>query len=158
MNRFETRLQHVSNVLAITSGVLFAVAKYFPSVFPASTPVDEYSRAGSTWEPPLHNAHVLVVPLLLFACGVIWKSHIVPKWNSVLNSHHRVRKKFSGLALLFVAIPMIATGYLIQVSVSEQLRYAFVVVHLATSAVWSLAYVRHATSRPSSLRTSTPET
>jgi hypothetical protein len=146
LNRFDTRLQHISNVLAITSGLLFAIAKYFPSVFPGSAPVDEYSRAGSPWEPILHNAHILVVPLLLFACGVIWKSHIVPKWRSVLGSHHTVRKKWSGLSLLFVAIPMIATGYLIQVSVNEQLRYAFVVIHLATSAVWSLAYLKHALS------------
>jgi hypothetical protein len=144
LNRFESRLQHFSNVLAITSGVLFAGTKYFPTYFSPSHVVDEYSRAQSPIEPWMHDAHVLVVPLLIFACGLIWRSHIVPKWNGMRASRRKVPKLLTGLALLIVALPMIATGYLIQVSVSETVRWTFVVIHLATSAIWTLAYAKHA--------------
>jgi hypothetical protein len=145
--RSEARLQHFSNTLAIGSGLLLAAAKYLPLISPVPTSGDEYSRASSPWEPLAHNAHVLLVPLLLFACGVIWKSHIVPKWNGYRASSCKVPKKFSGLSLLFIALPMIATGYLIQVSVDERLRLAFVIVHLMTSAVWTIAYVTHARTK-----------
>jgi hypothetical protein len=133
----ETRLQHAANILTIGTGIAYVWTKYF---FRSSDP---YSNSGSPWEPLSHNSHVVVVPLLVFACGVIWRSHILPKWQSVKTSTHVIRKTASGLGLLFVLVPMILTGYLIQVSVDEVWRKAWVVAHLVTSAVWTLSYVAH---------------
>jgi hypothetical protein len=94
MRASETRLQHVANFFTIGTGVAYVWTKYF---FHSSDP---YSNAGSPWEPLSHNSHVVVVPLLVFACGVIWRSHILPKWQSVRNSTHVIRKTASGLGLL----------------------------------------------------------
>lgn len=134
MRRFDTRLQHVSNVLAIGTGIAYAWAKYLA---PAANP---YSSA-SAWEGPTHSMHVLGVPLLVFACGFIWRHHVLPMWHH-LGSRSR-SKTFSGLGLIFVLVPMIATGYLIQVTVEENWRKAWVIVHLTASAAWSLSYLVH---------------
>ena len=137
MRESETRLQHAANILTIGTGLAYVWTKYF---FHSSDP---YSNTGSPWEPLSHNYHVVVVPLLVFACGVIWRSHILPKWQSVRTSTHVIRKTASGLGLLFVLVPMILTGYLIQVSVDDFWRKAWVIVHLATSAVWTISYIAH---------------
>ena len=137
MRKSDARLQHASNILGIGSGLLYAWFKYF------AKSSDAYSRQNFL-EPTFHDAHVLVVPLLVYGCGVIWHNHILPKIRAIRRNHpQRVSKTWSGLALLFILVPMIATGYLIQVSVDENWRKAWVVVHLATSAVWSLSYLIH---------------
>jgi hypothetical protein len=131
---WDARLMNAANVLTIGTGLAYAWAKYFAA---AANP---YSTV-STWEPPTHVLHILVVPLLVFACGYIWRSHIAPMLRK-LGSQTKT-KAVSGLALVVVLVPMIATGYLIQVTVDENWRKAWVVVHLVTSAAWALSYIAH---------------
>ncbi len=134
MKRFDARLQHTSNILTIGTGLAYAWAKYFA---PAA---NAYSSV-SAWEPSTHVAHVLVVPLLVYACGYIWRNHVIPMWHK-LGSRPKSQAA-SGLGLILVLLPMIATGYLIQVTVEENWRKAWVVVHLVTSSVWIISYGIH---------------
>ena len=138
MKTWESRLQHTANALAILTGTLFGCFKYFPS-----EPFDAYSPAMSPWEPWSHDAHVLAVPVLVYACGVIWRSHVAPQWRGRKSPKLQACKKWSGLGLLCVLLPMVATGYLIQVSVNEIWRKTWVIVHLLTSGAWTLSYVLH---------------
>lgn len=138
MKRWEIRLQHAANCLTIGTGLAYAIFKYLP---PAAA--DPYSRAQHPWEPAAHDLHVLAVPALVYACGVIWRSHISPQWTGQRSPTLGQGKKYSGLALLASLAPMIASGYALQVTVEDGWRRAWVVSHCVASATWTLGYVAH---------------
>jgi hypothetical protein len=46
-----------------------------------------------------------------------------------------------GVAVLFV--PMIASGYLLQVTVEESWRTVWIGVHIVTSGLWLVAFIAH---------------
>jgi hypothetical protein len=136
----ERRLEHLAHLLAFATGAGWAWFKYFGS---GSTAGDPYSNATSPWEPRFHDWHVIVVPLLVYACGVLWHGHVLPQLRGRHSARLGAGKKWSGLGMLAVLGPMILTGYLIQVSVEESWRKAWVAGHLVTSVGWSLAYGWH---------------
>ena len=132
MSTWEARLQHFVNFLVALTGIAYGYFKYF------GRGADPFSSVGSPYEPFFHESHVLVVPALVFACGLIWKSHVLKNLNT-----SRKAKRSSGLGLLCVLVPMVATGYLVQVAVDETWRKVFVWVHLVTSGVWVASYLSH---------------
>ncbi len=132
MTVWEARFQHIVNLLVALTGIGYAYFKYFGHA------ADPFSAVGSPFVPAFRDAHVLVVPALLFACGLIWRSHVLKNLNAP-----KKPKRASGIGLLCVLVPMAATGYLIQTAVDETWRKAFVWVHLVTSAVWVSSYLSH---------------
>ena len=130
MTRFEAWLQHASNLLVGGTGVVYGWMRY------VSKPVDEFAVVNHPWQPDLQHLHVLTAPLLVFACGMIWSQHVS------VRVHFEDRRK-TGLALAIGMWPMIASGYFIQVSVEERWRTAWIVVHVATSCLWLVAYGVH---------------
>jgi len=131
MTPWERRLQYVANLLVCGTGVLYAVMRYFMK------PTDEFAVVNHPWQPWVQHAHVLVAPLLVFACGSIWRLHVAEHWKRAT----RMRRSGPGLAIVFV--PMAASGYLLQTSVSDGWRQAWIVVHVASSAVWLVAFATH---------------
>lgn len=131
MNAWERGLQYAGNLLVCTTGVLYAVMRYLME------PADEWAVVNHPWQPFVQHLHVLVAPLLVFACGLIWRRHVSENWRR----EGRSRRSGPGLALVFV--PMIVSGYLLQTAVAEGWRQAWVVVHLCSSAVWLLAFAVH---------------
>jgi len=132
MNRWDSWILHAANVLVVSTGIVYAVMRYLLK------PVDEWAVINHPWQPHLQHLHVLTAPLLVFACGLIWNQHVA---ENLGRGGQRGRR--SGPGLLFALVPMILSGYLIQTTVAESWRQAWIVVHLISSAAWTLAFVGH---------------
>lgn len=84
------------------------------------------------------KGHVLVAPLFVLAIGFISVRHI---WRHIVRGVEPGRR--SGLLTVAALVPMVASGYLIQVVVSEGLRTAAVVTHVASSVVFTVGVGFH---------------
>ena len=132
MTRGEAWFAHASNLLVGGTGLVYGWMRYF------AEPADEFSVVNHAWEPDLRYQHILFAPLVVFSVGLIWRTHV---WKRV-RSGFRVRRKL-GLVLTAIVFPMIASGYLVQVTVGEGWRDAWIVVHVASSCLWILTYLVH---------------
>lgn len=132
MTRAEAWFSHVSNVLVGGTGLVYAWMVYF------AEPDDPFAVANHPLQPTLQHWHVLCAPLLVFACGLFWTNHV---WRRVRSGFPARRK--TGLSLFGLFAPMVVSGYLLQVAGSQTWRTVWVVVHVATSCIWMLAYVVH---------------
>ncbi|MCK5941767.1 MAG: hypothetical protein KAI24_07360 [Planctomycetes bacterium] len=136
MKRADARFTHASVALAAGTGLLYGGLLYFGEV------EDEFGPVQHAWVPTSQALHVVTAPLFVFALGLIWHYHVVQK----LRSGARPRRR-TGIALLSQALPMIASGYLLQVSVDELWRQIWVVAHVATSLLFVVAFVAHLLAR-----------
>ena len=118
----------------------------FPSARPISPPktivfaepTDEFALVNHPWQPALHLLHVVTVPLFVFALGLLWPTHIAPKLCSRATARRR-----SGIGLMALAVPMIASGYAVQVSVAVEWRTAWAWAHGVTSVLFLLLFLAH---------------
>jgi hypothetical protein len=132
VNRFESLMTQLATVLVGGTGVVYAVMRY------VLDPADEWSVVNHPWQPHVQHLHVLTAPLLVFAVGLMWSTHIRP---SLRNGGRRGRVTGLGLAVSFV--PMVVSGGLIQTAVDPTWRSVWIGLHLAASAMWLLAWVAH---------------
>jgi hypothetical protein len=132
MSRLDVVLVHAANLLVCATGLVWFVMRHLME------PADEFALQNHPLEDEFQAAHVLTAPLLLVMLGVVWAVHA----RVLLANGTRARRR-SGLALLFLAVPMAASGYLLQVAVDGTWRDAWVLVHLATSAAWIAAFLVH---------------
>ncbi|MFK7742010.1 MAG: hypothetical protein AB8H80_16965 [Planctomycetota bacterium] len=136
MRRVDKRVTYLSVLLVAGSGVGYGALRYFGEV------EDEFGLAMHPWLPSLQAWHVATAPLFVFALGLIWHHHILAK----LKSGARARRR-TGLLLLSQSLPMVASGYALQVSVDEDWRFAWVVAHCITSILFVVLFVLHLLSR-----------
>lgn len=118
--------------VASLTGFLFIWLKYFadkPDPFSLSHPYQNIVMA----------THVVLSPLLLFGVGMIWNSHVLKMWRS--SGVAELRQ--SGLVMLFLFFPMVASGYLYQCSADEALRAFWKWTHTGVSSVWALVGAWH---------------
>ncbi len=132
MTRSEAWCNHAANLAVGGSGLVYGWMLYFV------TSTDEFAIVNHPAQPALHSLHVLSAPLLVFAIGLLWTRHA---WGRV-RSGFRGRRK-TGLVLVALALPMVLSGYAIQVAVDEDFREGSVITHVASSILWILAYVVH---------------
>jgi hypothetical protein len=132
MTRAEAWCQHVANLLVGGTGLLYAWMRYL------AEPADEFAVVNHPWQPQVQHLHVLAAPLLVFATGLIWTDHV---WKRV-RSGFKPRRRL-GLSLFGLLVPMIASGYLLQVAVAEGTRAFWGWTHLVTSLAWAAVYVAH---------------
>lgn len=135
MTRLETLLLHLSNGLVAGTGIAYAVMSYL------MRPTDEWAVVNHPWQPHVQHLHVLSAPLLVFAVGVVWSRHVIPRFRN------GVEGRVSGIGLLVGFVPMAASGYLLQTAVDPGWRVAWVAVHLASSALWLAALASHQVRR-----------
>lgn len=150
MSRFEAWLLHAATALVGGTGLVYAWMRYL------ARPTDPYAVVNHPLQPLVQHLHIWLAPLLIFAVGVIWQSHVVQRWRREV---HRCR--WSGVSLLLTVAPMVASGYLLQTAVSPAWRTAWLAVHLTTSGLWLAAYPAHLLQRarrgaPSRRRTAEP--
>jgi len=131
VTRAEIAFVHLANALVGVTGAVYAVMRYF------MTPADEWAVVNHPWQPHVQHLHVLVAPLMVFAVGLIWSRHV----SSRLRNGREGRG--TGLGLLVAFVPMVVSGYLIQVAVEPSWRSAWIGVHLASSALWLVVFVAH---------------
>lgn len=123
---------HISTILVGVTGVVYAVMRYLME------PADAFSVVGHPWQPGVQYLHIVAAPFAVFAIGLIWKNHIYDHYRRGLATGRR-----SGISLMLTMAPMVVSGYLIQVSVGEFWRTAWIVVHCVTSFLWITGYLMH---------------
>jgi hypothetical protein len=132
VTRGEAFLVHAANLLVGGTGLAYAVVLFFVE------PVDEFAVVNHPAQPHLQHLHVLAAPLLVFALGAIWRSH------AMASRRFRIAERWrSGNTLIGLAVPMMASGYLLQVAVAEGWRQTWSIVHLATAGLWAAVSVVH---------------
>jgi hypothetical protein len=118
--------------LAAASGVVFGVMKYL------LTGSDPDSRLGHPWQPAILAAHVLAAPVAVFAMGLLLRGHALPQ----LKRREREGRR-TGLALTAVGMPLVFSGYLVQVFTGESLRKGTGWIHAALGTLFALAFLMH---------------
>ena len=131
MSRREAWLVHLANLLVGVTGVVYAVTRYLLA------PDDPFAAA-HPWQSPAQHLHVLVAPLLVFAVGLIFRSHALLGLQLDIRARRR-----SGVSLLALAAPMIVSGYLLQVAVEPGWRTAWAWIHGVAAALWLVATIVH---------------
>ena len=141
MTRAEAWFSHAATILVGGTGVVYGWMRYF------AEPVDEFAVVNHPLEPTALLLHILFAPLVVFACGLVWRNHV---WKRVVSGFSARRR--TGLLLFACFVPMALTGYLIQVTTSELWRDVSIVVHVATSVLWIVGYALHQLTPPRSAR------
>ena len=132
MGRWEQWTLHAATLLVGGTGLVYAWMKYWLE------PSDPYAVVNHPLQPQVQHLHVLAAPLLVFGVGILWREHAWKHWRRGVRSGRR-----SGASMLLTAAPMVVSGYLIQTTVTEQWRAAWVVVHLVASGLWLAGYLGH---------------
>jgi len=132
VTKAEAWFSHAATVLVGGTGVVYGWMRYF------AEPVDEFAVVNHPWEPTTLHLHILFAPLVIFACGLVWRSHV---WKRVVSGFRSRRK--TGLVLFAVFVPMAVTGYLIQTTTSLWLSNVWIWVHVGASILWIVGYVVH---------------
>lgn len=126
---------HLSNLLVGGTGLIYAWMVYLVK------PADPYAVVNHPLQPQVQHLHILAAPLLVFTAGLIWRRHVWAQWRRGNGERRR-----SGLSLVFLLVPMIVSGYLIQTAVDDAWRKVWVGLHLAASGLWLLGYAAHQVS------------
>lgn len=132
MKRWERWTFNVLSLAVVVSGFAYFWMKYFVE------PADPFAVVNHPWEIPMLNLHVLASPPFVLMFGVILNSHIMKKLRAT-----RIPNRKSGLASFGTFAAMIGSGYLLQVASGEGARQALVGVHVASGAVFTVAYCIH---------------
>jgi hypothetical protein len=132
MSPFERWLLWGSTALVGLSGFAFLWLKYFV------VPEDPYAVVNHPWQPFFLKLHILSAPLLVFAVGVVFLRHI---WRQFRSGRPGGRR--TGLTVVLVMLPMVATGYLLQTVASRDALRWLAWAHIATSTAYVLAIGGH---------------
>lgn len=132
MNAFQRRLVWGSSLLTgITGGIHWWMKNMLQ-------PVDPWAAINHPLQPWVLKAHILVAPVMVFAVGLITAEHVWKHWRQGVKAGRR-----SGLAAMWVFLPMVVSGYLIQAVTHAGWLSALVWTHLGTGAVYLIGLGAH---------------
>ncbi|MEM7244834.1 MAG: hypothetical protein AAF533_05790 [Acidobacteriota bacterium] len=117
----------------LVTGVAYWIMKDFMEPDPES-----FSILGHPWQPHAQHLHVLIAPLWLVGLGLFLRDHVLGRLRAGYRRH-----RGSGLTLACLVIPMVASGYLIQVSVDETWRDRNALLHVVSSLVFAVVHLWH---------------
>ncbi len=137
MNKLQLAFLQASAILTAASGIIFAWMKY------GMKSNDPFAVVNHPWQPFMLSAHVLVSPMLVFAFGWILNDHILAKFRNPTSP-----QRGSGIPSMAAIVPMILSGYLLQISTADATRQAMAVVHWMSSGLFVIAYAVHIITRP----------
>ena len=132
MKAWEAWLIRVAFGLVSASGLVYGVMKYLLAGS------DPDSRLGHPWQPAVLAAHVLAAPVAVFAMGLLLRAHALPQ----LKRGER-EGRTTGLALTAVGMPLVFSGYLVQVFTGESLRKWTGWIHAAVGLLFAIAFLMH---------------
>lgn len=101
-------------------------------------PLDEFAVINHPLQPWVLKAHVLLAPLMVFAIGLVAAEHIWRQYALGIRAGRR-----SGLLAMWTIVPMIGSGYLIQVVTSLPWLEALAWTHLGASGAYLVGLVLH---------------
>jgi hypothetical protein len=133
MTATERLLLHSSATASTVTGIVIWVMK---DLMP---PRDEFSVLGHPWQPHILAAHVLVGPVVVFALGLIARGHVL---QGLRDARPR-RGRWTGVATAALAVPMVLTGYLLQVVTSAGTRWWLAAAHILAGALFALLFFGH---------------
>jgi hypothetical protein len=133
VNRGAARFVHASVLATAGTGAVYAWMRWWLQ------PVDEFAVVNHPWQPTVQHLHVLAAPLLVFAVGLLWSAHALPR----LREGNPARRR-TGLLLVLLVWPMVLTGVLVQVVADERWRAIAGYAHGVASALWTAGYGGHA--------------
>lgn len=136
MSRAQILWLHISVALTALTGIVFAWMKY------AMKSDDPFAVANHPLQPHMLSAHVVISPILTFVLGWTFANHI---WPRIVVGDPR--RRLSGLTGALMIVPMIASGYLLQISTADALRNAMAIAHWITSGVFVIGYLTHLTRK-----------
>ncbi|HET8946984.1 MAG TPA: hypothetical protein VFQ07_08370 [Candidatus Polarisedimenticolia bacterium] len=133
MTRLERWLLDLSIGFSALTGAVYYVMKAW------MRPRDPYSVLGHPWQPHVLAAHVLVGPLVIFALGLIAREHIVDR---IVSGKPQTGRR-TGLLITSLALPMVLSGYLLQVVTAPAGRRFLGLLHLVSGLLFALLFVSH---------------
>jgi len=131
VSRVQMLFLHLANLAVCGTGLVYAWMRYLVE------PADDWAVVNHPWQPHMQHLHVLVAPLLVFALGLIWSTHVLGKLKNGR------KNRIAGIGLTALFLPMAASGYLLQVTVDPGWRWTWVWVHVVSSLLWVAAFVVH---------------
>ena len=132
MRKPERRLLHTASAAAAGTGVVYGLLKYIRWTD------DPFALVGHPWQPTAQHLHVIVVPLLVFALGVVWRDHLLGHWRRGRREGRR-----SGQAGIVLAALMIVSGYALQTATSDSVRTFWAWSHGVSSTLFVVTYAAH---------------
>jgi hypothetical protein len=132
VSRLGYNLLHAANLLVVVSGCAYAWMLYLLE------PIDEFALWNHPCQGLMREVHVVTAPLLVLMVGAAWAVHALPR----LQDAHGDRRA-TGLTMALCFLPMALSGSLLQTSVSPGWETTWRVMHLAASALWTLAALVH---------------
>jgi hypothetical protein len=132
MTRGEAWFSHAATLVVGGTGLIYGWMRYF------AESTDEFAVVNHPLQGTLQGLHILFAPLTVFACGLLWRNHVWARFRSGFRPQRK-----GGLALMAIFIPMVASGYLVQVSAEEPWRTIWIWLHGVSSVLWILVYLGH---------------
>lgn len=132
MSPFERWTLRLGALLAVVTGVGLGVVRYLGGV------EGEFGPEPSPHLPAWQHAHVLVVPVLVFAIGLAVAGHARGLFERKRRPGFR-----SGLAVFALAVPLVFGGALIQVVTAAGVRAWAGWIHAGVGGVFALAWLVH---------------
>jgi len=132
VKRWEAWWNHAALAAVSLTGLVYGILKYFVP------DADPDSRVGNPWQPVWLKAHVLVAPFAVFGVGLLLRRHALSKLR-----HGETSGKKTGTMMLWLFLPLVLTGYLVQVFVETRAVRATGWIHAGLGVLVLLAYVFH---------------
>jgi hypothetical protein len=132
VSRWESWSFHILTGLVSVTGIVFFIMKYMMAT------EDPFALINHPLQPAMLDIHILAAPFLILVLGIMYSSHITEK----LGTRNKANRR-SGIAMLLSFLPMILSGYLLQVSTSALLSKLTLAVHVVSGLAFVGTYAFH---------------
>jgi hypothetical protein len=132
MKRWEAWINHAGWGLVAASGLAYGWLKYF-----AARP-DPDSRLAHPLQPSVLAVHILAAPLAVFALGVVLRRHALARLTG-----GEAERRRTGLVMTLLAVPVILSGYVVQVLTGDAARRWTGWGHAALGLIYAVGYALH---------------
>ena len=136
MTRFERWSLWATTLAVSMTGLGFTWAKYF------AESDDPWAVVNHPLEPWLLKLHVISAPLFVFAVGLVTMRHILPHLMSGTPEGRR-----TGLVMVWTSVPMVATGYLLQVIAVPDWLLPLAIGHIVVGILFLFGFLLHRVRR-----------
>ena len=134
MSSLQRWLVWTSSILTFFTGVAYWWMKN------GMEPVDAWAVINHPLQPWMLKAHILVAPVAVFAVGFVAGEHVWKGWRQGVRQGRR-----SGMMAMWVFVPMVFSGYLIQAVTHVGWLEALAWLHLGTGTIYGLGLLAHHT-------------
>lgn len=132
MKPWERRAFNLFALAVAATGFAYFWMKYFVQSD------DPFAVVNHPWQSTMLTLHLLASPPFILIFGIIMNSHIMKKLRAP-----RMPNRRSGLLSFGTFAAMVASGYLLQVTMDEWWLQALVAVHVTSGALFVGAYAVH---------------